>query len=877
MTGMRDVFVGRAVAPLSEADAVYGVIERFHTVVSALPFEVAVTDEERDLTFTQVAGEAAAVRAALAAAGLPPGAPVAVLHSHSAGAVSTILGVLASGYPLLVLDPRTPAPRLSQFLAHARARLCVCDPLLADVAAELADRVSVLPTNGLRPVPVETLWADPVSPEAPAVLAFTSGSTGTPKVVVNDQRMLVVDAWDNAIATDCYGADDVIALTLPMAFHAGLTQAVHGLMVGATIRVYDVRERGIGTLAGWMHAGGVTVMHASPAILRAFVGSAPVPAHLASLRSVTIAGEAAYGKDIEAFRALLPSTCVIHNRYGSSETGLISDYLVTADHSALVGTLPVGRPAGSTQIDLLADDGTPVPPGEPGIIAITRNHLASGYWGNQGATDAAFWLNPDGSTTYRSNDIGRFDERGLTILGRRDHSVKVRGYLVEPGEVDAALFTLPDVREALTVGVPRGESGHYRLISYVVSAAERPSAAGVRSALRGLLPGHMVPESVVFLTALPRTERGKLDRAALPPPPPVEVGEAPISEWERLVAQVWARALELDEVGRNADFFELGGDSLAAEALASMVINDLGVPASDVTPALLAEAPTLAEFARRLKRKPDRRNQTLTALQPAGTRIPLFLVAGGGGLGVGFVPVARHFPADQPCWALHSHALERRGLPDWSVQAAARRNVSILRKVQARGPYYLAGHSFGGLVALEMAQQLRRAGEDVGLLIVLDSFPPDPALQPSESPKTLTRWARDTVGLAVTGLVPTPGVGQYWRFHRQSMVLGKRYRTTPYPGRTLVVLAESEDKDLRSQWGPHLCGPWEMRTTKGDHLSMLREPFAEEVASFIVEGLTEARAGLLVESDVVPVSSPISSPVASPVAGPMASVGRHWF
>jgi thioesterase domain-containing protein len=421
--------------------------------------------------------------------------------------------------------------------------------------------------------------------------------------------------------------------------------------------------------------------------------------------------------------------------------------------------------------------------------------------------------------------------------------VKIRGYLVEPGEVDAALFTLPDVTEALTIGVPRGDSGHYRLVSYVVSAADRPSGAGIRQSLRGLLPGHMVPETIVFLTALPRTERGKLDRAQLPPPPPVQVGAEPVSEWERLVAQVWARALELDEVGRDADFFELGGDSLAAEALASMCVTDLGVPAADVTPALLAEAPTLAEFARRLKRRPDRRNGTLTALQPAGSQIPLFMVAGGGGLGVGFVPVVRHLSADQPAWALHSHALERRGLPDWSVEAAARRNLSIIRKVQARGPYYLAGHSFGGLVALEMAQRLLRSGEEVGLLVVLDSFPPDPALQPTEQPKSLLRWARDAVGLAVTGLVPTPGIGQYWRFHRQSMVLGKRYRTTPYPGRTLVVLAESEDRHLRAQWGPHLSGRWELQTTSGDHMSMLRDPFAEEVAGFISASLAEARAG----------------------------------
>lgn len=832
-----------AVAPLCEADARFGVIERFRRVVDAGPREPALVDSDRSVSYAEVAAEAAAVRAAIAGQYLPAGAPVAVLHRHTAGAVTALLGVLASGHPLLVLDPRTPAPRLAQFISRAGAQLCVVDPPLADLAAEFAGEMPVLATNGVRRVPADDLWADPPDPAAPAVLAFTSGSTGIPKIVVNDQRMLVVDAWDSTVATSCYGPEDVIALTLPLAFHAGLTQAVHGLLTGATMWVHDVRAQGVGTFAGWIERNGITVLHGSPAILRAFVGAEPQRSQLAGLRSVTIAGEAAFGKDVEALRALLPPTCVVHNRLGSSETGLISGYVIGADHPPLEGTLPVGQPVGSTRITLLADDGAPAAPGEPGIIAITRDFLASGYWNNPEATAAAFTRDPDGTTTYRSNDIGRIDERGLSILGRRDHSVKIRGYLVEPGEVDAALSTLPDVREALTVGVPRDESGHCRLVSYVVSAADRPSAAGIRQSLRGLLPGHMVPETVIFLTALPRTERGKLDRSQLPPPPPIEVGAAPISEWERLVAQVWARALELDEVGRDADFFELGGDSLAAEALVSMCVTDLDVPSGGVSAAMLAETPRLAEFARRLKRRPDRRNETLTALQPAGSQLPLFFVAGGGGLGVGFVPVVRHLGQDQPCWALHSHALERRGLPDWSVQAAARRNLSIIRRVQAQGPYYLAGHSFGGLVALEMAQRLLRAGERVDLLVVLDSFPPDPALQPTDPPRSLARRARDAVGLAVTGLVPTPGIGQYWRFHRQSMILGRRYRTTPYSGRTLVVLAESEDKHLREQWGPHLSGRWELRTTQGDHMSMLRDPFAEEVAGFIRTALDQVRGG----------------------------------
>ena len=208
------------------------------------------------------------------------------------------------------------------------------------------------------------------------------------------------------------------------------------------------------------------------------------------------------------------------------------------------------------------------------------------------------------------------------------------------------------------------------------------------------------------------------------------------------------------------------------------------------------------------------------------------------------MPVVRHLPEDQPVYALQSYGLERRALPDWSVKATARRHVRSMRLIQPRGPYYIAGHSFGGIVALEIAQQLQAAGERVDLLVELDSFPPDPALQPKPEPRSLARKARDLVGLAVTGIVPTPGMGQYWRFHEQSRVLSAWYRTGAYPGRTLVVLADSEEKEERSQWGPYLSGRWDLVASDGDHITMLRDPYAKQVADAIAEALADVRGEL---------------------------------
>ena len=854
-SGGTDLSVARiTLSALAENDIPAGVLTRLRTVVAARPDAPAVVDAGGGITFGDLAGRAAAVAQVLRdgpADGDAQATPVGMLCGHDAAAVATVFGVLLSGHPLLVMDPLTPVARLRDHVTQLGVGVCVADAghhaAAVEVMAAVGGRVVRSPAD----VPAERAGATWVSsspgdrlpdPAAVAVLGFTSGSTGRPKVVALDHRHLVGDAWAASTVDDCIRVGDVIAHTLPLAFAAGLNVTLAGTLAGATLALYDTRVLGIAGLAGWIERTGVTVLNASPAILRALVATGPPSRQLAGLRSLTLSGEAAHGRDVAAARRLLPPTCTIFHRLGSTETGLIAQLRLGPDDPLPAGRLSVGLPIGPTRVDLVDDDGSPVQAGQPGIIEVTRaSYLATGYWHDPERTAETFGDHPDGGRSYRSNDIGRLDDAGqLVLLGRRDHSVKIRGYLVEPGEVDTVLFARPDVIEAVTVGAPRPDGMANRLVSYVVSGAERPSAAAIRAGLREVLPSHMVPEAVVFVDGLPRNDRGKIDRSALPVPPAPSGGAPPISEWENVIAQVWARALAVDEVPRDADFFELGGDSLAAEALISMVIDELGVPAAGVSSALLVEAPTVAQFARLLHRRPDRRHQTLTTLQAQGTLPPLFIIAGGGGLGVGFMPLARRLGTDRAVHALQAYALERRGIPDWSVRRIARRHLATLRRLRPHGPYYLAGHSFGGVIAFEMAQRLHRAGEEVGLLAILDSFPPEPALVPPGPALSPAGRVKDAIGLAITGLIPTPGIGQYWRFHRQSRFLAQHYRSGPYPGRTLVLVADSEDRDARSQWGPHLTGPWSITAIGGDHISMLRDPHVAALADVLSAALRDA-------------------------------------
>ena len=298
------------------------------------------------------------------------------------------------------------------------------------------------------------------------------------------------------------------------------------------------------------------------------------------------------------------------------------------------------------------------------------------------------------------------------------------------------------------LSVRGGSAAGTRLVAYVTGFdGQTVRAATSAVGYEPSSPVTLVPECVVQLDELPRNERGKLDRAALPPPPDRSTAFVPArDDWEAVMSILWSEVLDVSEVGRHDDFFELGGDSLAAEELLARLNKDYEVP---VESQVLVAAPTLAEFCRRAIRRHDQEIPTLVPVKASGSRPPLFCVAGGGGVGLGFLSLARHLPEEQPLWALQEHGLEaKRSIPDWSVRRIAARHIKALRTVQPVGPYHLAGHSFGGVVAFEMAHQLTREGQRVALVIVLDSFAPDPAVLRSTTAAAPRARSSDLVLLA---------------------------------------------------------------------------------------------------------------------------------
>lgn len=835
--------------PLS-ADMADGLVtDRVIDVARAQPDAIAVSDSRGSLTFGQLIVEASVVCAAVRRA-VPDGRPVGILSSHDTGAVAAALGVVATGSPLVVLDPSVPAARLRRYTDSAGIAAIVADNGRAQLAAELSpvviDPEAAFDRAGTPQwqEAVDELTSRRPRPADPLVVVYTSGSTGAPKGVICDHRSVLHDAWTNSVGTGCYAEGDRVAHLLPMAFSAGIGLTFATLLCGAEQHLFDPRARSVAELPLWLMENQIDVLVAGPSILRGLLNVIPHGEQLTGLRTVTMAGETVFGAELERLRSVLGPGCELRNRYGSTETWLIAEHIFTASAPALTGAAPVGRPVPGVVLQVQDESGARHTSGS-GRVVVTSSWLSSGYRGRPDLTSEVFTDNPDGTRSYLTSDVGRLDDGVLTLLGRTDHSVKIRGQLVEPGEIDAVLHALPDVREAVVTGAVSPGSGRTRLVAYVVSEASRPQAPVIRAAVRASLPAYMVPEQVVFLDRLPRNERGKLDRAALPKPSEVVVGqEPPHSDWERVVMLVFARVLEFDRIGRDDDFFALGGDSLAAEALLAAMHAELGVADDALSTATLAQAPTPATFAAAV-----RLERTVVTgavpLRDEGTSRPFFVVAGAGGIAIAFRGLAEAIDADVPVYALQAHGMETKGVPDWSIERMARRHLASIRMVQPHGPYRLGGHSFGGLVALEMAIQLREAGDEAELVVVIDSFPPNPEVMPDALWGSPVAKLRGMVAIAGAGILPVGEQGPYWRFHRQGIAMQRRYSPRAYSGRTLIVIAADDpDAENRQRWAAHLDGPWTMRPIPGDHTSILRAPHVAALAAVVNEalgGLAEAR------------------------------------
>lgn len=962
------------------------VVDLFEAQAALRPHAVAASFGDEHLSYAELRNRVRSLAGRLRASGVGPGVLVGVLLERSLDVLVGVLAVLRAGAAYVPLDPAFPRERLDYMLDDSGAAVVLTQARLAgDLGAGTRGVVVIdRPGAATRGAEVDAGAWPSIGPNDLAYVLYTSGSTGRPKGVRIGHRALTNFVSAMADRPGCASQDTLLAVTTLSFDIAGL-ELFLPLVVGGRV---DIASREATTdgrrLRARLDAGGITMMQATPSTWRMLIDAG----WTGTTGLKALVGGEALPPDL--VQPLLDRTDSLWNMYGPTETTIWSsvEHITTADEE-----ITIGRPIANTGFHIVDAYLQPAPIGIAGELLISGDGLAQGYHGRDELTAEKFIeaVPSRGGgpiRMYRTGDLARFREDGRIVhLGRLDHQVKIRGFRIELGEVENALVSHDLVRQAVVVA-HAADTAAACLIAYVVPVATgSATAADLRQHLRASLPDYMVPQQFISLPELPVTLNGKIDRLRLPAP---QIGSgasldgpAPSTRMEASVAEAFCEVLALPAVGVHADFFDLGGQSILALRLVTLLSERLGI---DVPLQLLFEASTVGSLSRRLNVltsvTPELRTialgeadleprireiwkeavgaeppgagtaetalsdmqvvalltrvrqefgvaaeglsalsfradptvaglqkflhdaltppqELVVPLQPRGDQPPLFLIHAGGGYVFFYRALAARLAPDRPVYAIraatHRDSHRRRFDHAGSVEELAAGYLAEIKAVQPSGPYHLGGACFGGVVAFEMAQQLRRAGETVGGPILLfDAFvgkldegwgdyasrtfgvvaarvgadrsmgatgllrvlaaravrnPADVMKLVPLTGRSLYRRARSTLSRRRTRrLIEERGVGVEPRsaeqeqldmmneFLQTSLRLISKYEPQPYPG-PAVLLKATAGLDPEPLWRPWIEGGLEVHVAPGEHLDMMEEPWVENTADLVRRAL----------------------------------------
>ncbi|MEL5246185.1 amino acid adenylation domain-containing protein [Serratia nevei] len=708
--------------------------ELFEQQARLTPQAIALIQDAQRLSYAQLNARANRLAHRLIERGVQPGDRVAVRLARSIELVCAQLAVIKAGAAYVPIDPQLPAARQAWIADDSGACLMLTDAIGDEEIPQLTVEDREAEDHNGNP-------ALRVSSGATAYIMYTSGSTGTPKGVMTPHQGITRLVRNNRYAA--FDADDRIAFAANPAFDASTMEVWAALLNGGALvviapEVMMEAER----LAAELQRHRITTLFLTTALFNQYVHS--ISGALAQLKYLISGGEK---EDPGAYARLLQERGPVHliHAYGPTET---TTFATTARIERAEGEarLPIGKPIGNTRAYLLDARGRPVPMGAVGELHIGGVGVALGYLNRPELTAQRFLSDPfnpvGGGRMYRTGDLARYLPDGsLEYQGRCDQQIKLRGFRIEPGEIEVQLAASPWVREAV-VQVCSTEH-HPRLVAWIVPTADvdRSALQGqLRAYLSERLPEYMVPSAYVWLDALPLTANGKLDRRALPEPERAAVGTreyaAPQGETETTLARVWCELLEIGQIGRHDNFFELGGHSLLAVRLSSQLRQQgITLPVQAIF-----NHPILTELAERIDRRTaEAPLRKAVPARSSGSRPPLFFVPTGFGDHSYVFELAKEIDETFPVYAVPWPAVEEKPATMSDMAASA---VALIREVQPQGPYHLAGYSSGGVLAYAIAEQLQSVGEAVAFLGLIDTLRPVEAMH---SPvQLLLNWVEST-------------------------------------------------------------------------------------------------------------------------------------
>lgn len=791
----------------------------------------AVIDPDGVTTYGELEAWSRRIALALRASA---GHPVGVMVEQGVAQIAAILGVLRAGAIYVPLDAALPVARLRTIIGDAGLTTVMADRLNRSLAQWLVASGDVLEV-GRAGEPVVDGRAAEVDADAPAYIYYTSGSTGPAKGVVDSHRNVMhnIARYTHALHIGC---DDRLTLVQSCGFSGAVSNIFGALLNGAVLLPFDVRRHGVAALARWLATVEPTIYHSVPSLFRQLVDTGIA---LPTLRVIRIEGDLGGADDVERFRRHFnrpgQARCVLAHGLGATETGLVAQHIVTRDMPRRPGAMPVGHVLPDVTITIVDTQGRPLPPGQIGEVAVTSRYLATGYWKRPDLTATRFTLATDGLRCYRSGDLGRIDGDGaLELHGRADLLVRIHGEWIDLRGLERTLRALPGVRDAIVTSF-EAPGGAAALRAHVIAdTADEPAWV---DALRAAVPAVRLRIDVERVERWPLDGNGKVDRRALAaraavPHARSAAGDGPITPTERVVAEVFARTLGLTHVGRDDDFFELGGNSLRAVQASVALQERLG---SGLALGAFHHASSVRGLAGLLDgaEPPD----DLVVLQPDGASTPLVVIHGHGGNVFSLRTLARWFGPERPVFGLQMRGLGGIGRPPLSIEHAAASHLQHLRRVQPHGPYQLAGNCFGSWVAIEMARQLVTAGEHVAALFLIN-----PDLPATRTTAGLRRrvperalWTAWQLGLLRRG--PLAALTQ--RLSVAVKLMRRRYRPAPCPAAaTLLVPSDCTlDAASRAAWRGLLAGGCEVVNIAGTSTDLFWMPQARELGACIASRL----------------------------------------
>jgi amino acid adenylation domain-containing protein len=854
----------------------------FEEQVELHPDRLAVVLERQQLTYRELNTRANQLAHHLSTLGVKADALVGISTNRSLETIVGILGILKAGGAYVPLDPAYPRERLALIIEDAAISVLLTQSCLIENLPAHHAQVVRLDVD-LPNLPSAQNFTTEVAPHNLAYVMYTSGSTGTPKGVLIEHRSLVNYAVAAKHEYKAVPTDRILQFA-SLNFDISAEEIYTCLTAGATLVLRTEETIELGTFVRQCREWEITVVSLPTAYWHELTIGLETDNLILppSLRLVIIGGEQVAAARFSIWRERVGAQVRLVNTYGPTEATIS---VLWSDLSALALDptnleIPIGRPIPNIQAYILDRQLQPVPIGVPGELYVGGAGLARGYLNRPDLTAAAFIPNPFSQEysgrLYKTGDLTRYRSDGkIEYLGRIDNQVKIRGFRIELGEIETLLDRHPAIEQALAI-VREDSPGDKRLIAYCVTdLAAPPQINDLRDFLSQQVPNYMVPAAFVLLNSLPMTANGKVDRRALPVPEllrqdPTATFVAPRDPLEQQLTQIWQRVLQTQSIGIRDNFFELGGHSLIAVRLFTEIEKTWG---KSFPLATIFQAQTIEKLANILVNKvlvvPW---SSLVPLQTQGSNPPLFVIHSIGGNILEYYRLSHHLGQNQPVYALQSQGLDGKKEPLITVEDMASHYLQEIQTIQPQGPYFLAGFSFGGVIAYEIAQQLSTQGQSVDFLAMLDTNCPNLIKTRPSAPQAIQihlnnlrqlefrrklKYLWDRVDYRLSGnkpyrellietlsktIVLTP---EYIKVLDNNLQANQNYVAKTYSGK--ITLFRSQVQNVSSTlhpdlgWTNLLAGGLEIQNCPGDHFNLLKEPDVRVVAQKMQDCLQQAQ------------------------------------